>query len=94
MAGVRMNPVPDTSGPAMKTKPIGGQAMLFTADFTVTVPQHEAGNIRGLAVASTRRSSAAPDLPTVDEVLGPKDSERTAHSASFPPAGIAAVAPG
>jgi tripartite-type tricarboxylate transporter receptor subunit TctC len=31
---------------------IGGQVMMFTADFAVTVPQHKAGKIRGLAVTS------------------------------------------
>ena len=32
---------------------IGGQVNMFTADFGVTVPQHKAGKIRGLAVTSS-----------------------------------------
>jgi tripartite-type tricarboxylate transporter receptor subunit TctC len=36
------NPIPYKSGPAAMTDLIGGQVMMFTADFAVTVPQHKA----------------------------------------------------
>ena len=52
---------------------IGGQVNIFTADFAVTVPQHKAGKIRGLAVTSTKRASAVPELPTVDPATGARD---------------------
>jgi tripartite-type tricarboxylate transporter receptor subunit TctC len=87
MAGVQMNPVPYKSGPAAMTDLIGGQVMMFTADFAVTVPQHKAGKIRGLAVTSTKRSAAVPELPTVNEALGLKDYELIAYFAVFAPAG-------
>jgi tripartite-type tricarboxylate transporter receptor subunit TctC len=87
MAGLQMNPVPYKSGPAAMTDLIGGQVMMFTADFAVTVPQHKAGKIRGLAVTSTKRSPAVPDLPTVNEALGLKDYELIAYFAVFAPAG-------
>jgi len=87
MAGVQMNPIPYKSGPAAMTDLIGGQVMVFTADFAVTVPQHKAGKIRGLAVTSTKRSAAVPDLPTVNEALGLKDYELIAYFAMFAPAG-------
>jgi len=87
VAGIRMNPVPYKSGPAAMTDLIGGQVMMFTADFAVTVPQYKAGKIRGLAVTSTRRSAAVPELPTVNEALGVKDFELTAYFAVFAPAG-------
>ena len=70
MAGIKMNPMPYKSGPAAMTDLIGGQVMMFTADFAVTVPQHKAGKIRGLAVTSTKRAAAVPELPTVNEALG------------------------
>jgi tripartite-type tricarboxylate transporter receptor subunit TctC len=82
-----MNPVPYKSGPAAMTDLIGGTVDVFTADFAVTVPQHKAGKIRGLAVTSTKRSPAVPDLPTVNEALGLKDYELTAYFAIFAPAG-------
>ena len=87
MAGIKMNPIPYKSGPAAMTDLIGGQVMMFTADFAVTVPQHKAGKIRGLAVTSTRRAAAVPELPTVNEALGLKDYELIAYFAVFAPAG-------
>jgi tripartite-type tricarboxylate transporter receptor subunit TctC len=60
---------------------------MFSADFGVTVSQHKAGKIRGLAVTSTKRSAAVPELPTVNEALGLKDYELIAYFAVFAPAG-------
>jgi tripartite-type tricarboxylate transporter receptor subunit TctC len=51
------------------------------------VPQYKAGKIRGLAVTSTKRVAAVPDLPTVNEALGLKDYELIAYFAVFAPAG-------
>jgi tripartite-type tricarboxylate transporter receptor subunit TctC len=82
-----MNPIPYKSGPAAMTDLIGGQVMMFTADFGVTVPQHKAGKIRGLAVTSTQALAAVPELPTVNEALGLKDYELIAYFAVFAPAG-------
>jgi tripartite-type tricarboxylate transporter receptor subunit TctC len=90
MAGVKFNMVPYKAGPAAMTDLIGGQVMVFTADFAVTVPQYKAGKIRGLAVTSTKRAAAVPDLPTVNEALGIKDYELIAYFAVFAPAGTPA----
>jgi tripartite-type tricarboxylate transporter receptor subunit TctC len=87
MAGIKMTNIPFKSGPDAMTNLIGGQVMMFTADFAVTVPQVRAGKIRGLAVTSTKRSAAVPDLPTVNEALGMKDYELIAYFAAFAPAG-------
>ena len=74
------------SGP-MLTDLIGGQVMMFTADFAVMLPQIKGGKIRGLAVTSSKRSPAIPELPTVNESLGLKDYELIAYFAMFAPAG-------
>jgi tripartite-type tricarboxylate transporter receptor subunit TctC len=87
MAQVQMTNVPYKSGPAAMTDLIGGQVNLFTADFAVMLPQVKAGKIRGLAVTSTKRSKAIPELPTVNEALGLKDYELIAYFAIFAPAG-------
>lgn len=87
MAGVTMTHVPYKSGPNAMTDLIGGQVMMFTADFGVTLPQVKAGKIRGLAVTSTRRSAAIPELPTVNEALGLRGYELIAYFAAFAPAG-------
>jgi tripartite-type tricarboxylate transporter receptor subunit TctC len=86
-AGIQLNAIPYKSGPAAMTDLIGGQVNMFTADFAVTVPQHKAGKIRGLAVTSMKRSAAVPELPTVNEALGLKDFELIAYFAVFAPAG-------
>ncbi len=87
MAGVQMTNVPYKSGPAAMTDLIGGQVMMFSADFAVTLPQVKEGKIRGLAVTSMKRSAAIPELPTVNEALGLKDYELIAYFAVFAPAG-------
>ena len=87
MAGIQMTNVPYKSGPAAMTDLIGGQVMMFSADFAVTLPQVKGGKIRGLAVTSTQRSPAIPELPTVNEALGLKDYELIAYFAMFAPAG-------
>jgi tripartite-type tricarboxylate transporter receptor subunit TctC len=87
MAGIQMTNVPYKSGPAAMTDLIGGQVMMFSADFAVTLPQVKGGKIRGLAVTSTGRSAAIPELPTVNEALGLRDYELIAYFAMFAPAG-------
>jgi tripartite-type tricarboxylate transporter receptor subunit TctC len=90
MAGSKMNAIPYKSGPNAMTDLIGGQVNMFTADFAVTVPQHKAGKIRGLAVTSSKRVAVVPELPTVNEALGLKDYELIAYFAVFAPAGTPA----
>lgn len=90
MAGIQMNNIPYKSGPAAMTDLIGGQVMMFTADFAVMLPQVQGNKVRGLAVTSSKRSAAAPNLPTVNEALGLKDYELIAYFAAFAPAGTPA----
>ena len=90
MAGIKMTNVPYKSGPAAMTDLIGGQVNMFTADFAVMLPQVKGGKIRGLAVTSSKRSAAIPELPTVNEALGLKDYELIAYFAVFAPAGTPA----
>ena len=87
MAGIETTSVPYKSGPAAMTDLIGGQVMMFTADFGVMLPQVKGGKVRGLAVTSSKRSAAIPELPTVNEALGLKDYELIAYFAMFAPAG-------
>ena len=87
MAGIELTNVPYKSGPAAMTDLIGGVVQMFSADFAVMLPQVKAGKVRGLAVTSTKRSAAVPDIPTVNEALGIKDYELIAYFAMFAPAG-------
>ncbi len=67
MAGVQMVHVPyKGAGPAMQDL-IGGQIQLMFDNWSSSRAQVQAGRIRALAVTTARRSSLAPDLPTVAE---------------------------
>ena len=90
MAGIELTNVPYKSGPAAMTDLIGGVVQMFSADFAVMLPQVKAGKVRGLAVTSTKRSPAVPELPTVNEALGLKDYELIAYFAMYVPAGTPA----
>lgn len=85
-ADIKMTGVSYKSGPNAMTDVIGGQVNMFTSDFGVSLPQVQAGKIRGLAVTSLKRSSAIPELPTVNEALGIKGYELISFFAVFGPA--------
>jgi len=87
-ADIKMTGVSYKSGPNAMTDLIGGQINMFTSDFGVSLPQVQAGKIRGLAVTSLKRSPAIPELPTVNEALGTKGYELIAFFAAFGPAGM------
>lgn len=87
-ADIKMIGVSYKSGPNAMTDLIGGQVNLFTSDFGVSLPQVQAGKIRGLAVTSLKRSPAIPEMPTVNEALGIKGYELIAFFAAFGPAGM------
>jgi tripartite-type tricarboxylate transporter receptor subunit TctC len=87
MAGVELLNVPYKAGPAAMMDLIGGQVMMFTADFAVMLPQVKGGKVKGLAVTSMKRSPAIPELPTVNEALGLKDYELIAWFGAYAPAG-------
>jgi len=88
VAGIKMTGVSYKSGPNAMTDLLGGQVNMFTSDFAVSLPQVQAGKIRGLAVTSLKRSPAIPELPTVNEALGIKGYELIAFFAAFGPAGM------
>jgi tripartite-type tricarboxylate transporter receptor subunit TctC len=54
------------TGPALQDT-IGGQVQLIFGAIPTTLPHVRAGRLRALAVTTSKRVSAAPDLPTVAE---------------------------
>ena len=67
MAGIKMNHIPyKGTGPAL-TDTIGGQTEVFFSSTATAVPQVQAGKLRALAVTTTKRIAALPDVPTVNE---------------------------
>jgi tripartite-type tricarboxylate transporter receptor subunit TctC len=67
MAGVQITHVPYKGGGPAMSDLIGGHVDLLFGTITLTHDLVKSGRIRALATTGSRRSSAAPDLPTVDE---------------------------
>jgi tripartite-type tricarboxylate transporter receptor subunit TctC len=69
MTGVNMIHVPYRgNGPAV-TDLLGGQVHVLFADLASSIEQVRAGTLRALAVTTTTRSAALPDIPTVSDVV-------------------------
>lgn len=73
------------SGPAV-TDLLGGQVDYMFDSITSAKPHIESGKLKALAITTTTRSSALPDLPTVAE-SGLEGYELTPWFATFAPAG-------
>jgi tripartite-type tricarboxylate transporter receptor subunit TctC len=67
IAGIRMNHIPyKGSAPAISDL-VGGQIQVLFDPFSTVYPQVTAGKARALAVTTERRSTVAPEIPTVAE---------------------------
>ena len=68
---------------------IGGQVPLFFSGMPPAMPHIRSGKLRALAVTTTRRSAATPDVPTMDEA-GVPGFDISNWFAYFAPAGTPA----
>src|SRR5262245_15708435 len=69
MAGVNLVHVPYRGGGPAVNDLLGGQVQVYFASTPVSIEYIKAGRLRALAVTSTKRSEALPDIPTVAEVV-------------------------
>jgi tripartite-type tricarboxylate transporter receptor subunit TctC len=69
------------------TDMIAGQIDMMLADYAAVAPHANAGKLRLLAVAGSKRSAAAPELPTIAET-GVKDYAVDAWFGIVAPAGV------
>jgi tripartite-type tricarboxylate transporter receptor subunit TctC len=69
MAGVDMLHVPYRGAAPAMTDMISGHVQVMFDPMPTAIEQIKAGRLRGLAVTTTKRSEALPDLPTVSEFL-------------------------
>lgn len=87
LAQVKMVHVPYKGDGQAFTDLVSGQIQLLFAAPNVTAAAAREGRVRALAVTSTERLAALPDVPTVKEVLG--DFEYLGWVGLFAPAGTA-----
>ena len=69
MTGADMVHVPYRSGGPALTDLLGGQVQVYFATTVASIGYIRAGRLRALAVTTTRRSEALPDIPTVAEFV-------------------------
>jgi len=67
-AGINITHVPYKGGPPALTDLMGGQVNVMFETTVGALPFVKQGRLRALAVSSAKRSSAAPDIPTLDEL--------------------------
>ena len=87
MTGTQMVHVPYKAAQQAIAELIAGQVQLLFDNFGSIVPHVKAGRVRGLGVTSKKRSSAFPELPTLDEA-GVPGFELTAWGGVVVPAGV------
>jgi tripartite-type tricarboxylate transporter receptor subunit TctC len=66
-AGVKMQEVPYKGSPPAFTDLLAGRIDLFFDSIAAGLPYVQSGQVRGIAVLSSRRSPLAPDVPTMSE---------------------------
>ena len=67
MAGIEMMHVPYKGGSQAVVDVIGGQVQMYFSSVLGALPHVKSGKLRALAVTGSRRSRAAPELPTIAE---------------------------
>jgi tripartite-type tricarboxylate transporter receptor subunit TctC len=67
-AGIDLTHVPYKGGPPAVTDLIGGQVDVMFETTTAVLPFVKQGKLRALAVSSSKRIGAAPEVPTVAEL--------------------------
>ena len=67
MAGIEMTHVPYQGGGPGLLALAGGQVQLMADNVSSALPQIKAGKVKAIAVTTSRRSSALPDLQTIAE---------------------------
>lgn len=90
MAGVKMVHVPYKGGAAATADIIGGRVTLMIETAPNALSHARAGRLRALATSGAKRSTAAPELPTISEAgkdFGLSGYEVTTWTALYAPAG-------
>ena len=66
-AGMQLNHIPYKGSPAAHTELFGGQIPIMFDAIPAVLPHVKAGKLRGLGIATLKRSPFLPDVPTIAE---------------------------
>jgi len=69
MTGAKLVHIPYKGAAPATTDLLAGQVQLMFNNMLSAMPQVKAGRLRAVAVTSSKRSSAAPELPTITETV-------------------------
>ncbi len=86
MTGTKMTHIPYKGSGAALIDLVGGQTQVMFDNAPSAIPHIRAGKLRALAVTSSKRSAALPDVPTLDEA-GLKGFEASSWFGVLAPAG-------
>jgi tripartite-type tricarboxylate transporter receptor subunit TctC len=87
LAGIPLEHVPYKGSTQSRTDLIAGQIQLSVDGLVPTLPHIRAGRLKAIALASSRRSMVAPDIPTIAEAGVPAYRTDTWY-ALYAPAGV------
>jgi tripartite-type tricarboxylate transporter receptor subunit TctC len=89
MAGIKLKHIPYRGAAPAMNDVLGNQVPMTFDNILTTLPLIKAGKLRPLAVSTAKRSSAQPEIPTLDEA-GVPGFDATAWFGLFAPAGTPA----
>jgi tripartite-type tricarboxylate transporter receptor subunit TctC len=87
LAGIPIEHVPYKGSTQSRTDLIAGQIQLSVDGLVPTLPHIRAGKLKPIALASSRRSAVAPEIPTIAEAGVPAYQTDTWY-ALYAPAGV------
>ncbi len=90
LTGLKATAIPYKSTPQAMTDIIGGRATFMFVDLASATAHIQAGTLKALAVSTEKRSSLAPNLPSVSEALGQPGFDLAAWVGIFGPAKLPA----
>lgn len=90
LAGIDLIHVPYKGSTQSRTDLLAGQIQLTVDGLLPTLPHVRAGKLKAIALASSRRSAVAPEIPTIAEA-GVAAYQTDTWYALFAPAGISAA---